>query len=247
MEAAQIDASALATSLDWLTARQRTDGAFTISDECPDASWVTPLAAMVLARHWRSDAAQSAIAQLLAAKVFVLDPTPTDYYGYDTSVPGWPWTSGDYSFVEPTSLAAIFLKQQGYTQHDRVRQAMGALRTRALNTGGWNYGEPIVLNGALFPAAVPTALALLAMADEQDATTAAGKAWLSKQAAGLSSLFSLGWAAVAMNVLGLLDDNWTSQVISRWQDTPIPRRSPMDTALCILGLAAATDHPFTIV
>ncbi len=58
---------------------------------------------------------------------------------------------------------------------------------------------------------------------------------------------SLGWAAVAMNVLGLLDDNWTSQVISRWQDTPIPRRSPMDTALCILGLAAATDHPFTIV
>lgn len=240
------DVAALAPALAWLTVRQRTDGAFTVSAECPDASWVTPLAAIVLARHGRTDAVQLAAEQLLAAEVFVLDPTPTDLYGYDTTIPGWPWTSGDYSFAEPTSLAAVFLKQQGYAQHERVRQAMAALRTRALADGGWNYGEPVVLNGQLYPAAPPTALVLLAMADEQDATTAAGVEWLSGQAGTLSSLFSLGWAAVGMNVLGRLDDVWTAEVIARWQATPIMRRNSMDTALCILGVVQTADHPFAV-
>ena len=244
--ALQPGSATLQPAMAWLAARQSTNGAFTISAECPDASWVTPLAGLTLARNGGADAAQSAAALLLGETVFVLDPVPTSMYGYDTSIPGWPWTFGDYSFTEPTALAAVFLKQQGYAQHDRVRQAMAALLTRALASGGWNYGESIVLGSQLYPAAAPTALALLAMADEQDATTAAAVTWLAGQLGSLSSLFSLGWTAIAMNVLGRLDDAWTAEVITRWQGTPVQRRNPLDTALCLLGLAPRAGHALAL-
>jgi hypothetical protein len=59
-------------------------------------------------------------------------------------------------------------------------------------------------------------------------------------------LFSLGWAAVAMNVMGRLNDDWTAEVIARWQATPVARRNPLDTALCILGVVQTADHPFAV-
>jgi hypothetical protein len=243
----QPGATEATAALTWLAARQLADGAFTISAECPSPSWVTPLAAMSLARNGHVDEATAAANHLLAQDVFVLDPIPADMYGYDTRIPGWPWTSGDYSFTEPTSLAAMFLKQQGHSQHDRVRQAVAALHTRALASGGWNYGEPVVLGSPLYPVAAPTALALLALADEQDAAAAAALTWLAAQLGSLTSLYSLGWAAVAMNVYNRLDDSWTTEVMTRWQATPPQRRNPMDTALCLLALAPRTDHPFAVM
>lgn len=235
----------LASAAAFLQARRRPDGAFALSPAVDEPSWATPLAAVALGRFGDSDAVAPAVDWLLNAPAFVLRPTPA-IYGYDTTLAGWPWTSGDYSFVEPTSAAVVFLKQQGQAGHARVREAVMLLHNRALPAGGWNYGESVVLGNTLLPAIVPTAMALLALADEPDDTTSAAVAWLSAQQGTITSLFSLGWASIAMNVLGLLDDFWTADVIDRWFACPDDRRTAMDTALCLLGVASAEDHPFRL-
>ena len=82
------------------------------------------------------------------------------------------------------------------------------LRARSLPGGQWNYGEPKVLSGELFPTLAPTALALLALADEPDTGTEAAQQWLKSQQGQVSSLFSLALAAIALDVLGQFGDDW---------------------------------------
>ena len=238
----------LAPALAWLSTRQRGDGFFTASPVVPDASWLTPLAGLAVSRWGWSSAGEAAAQALISAEVFTYDgsPFPPELLAYDSAIPGWPWTIGGFSFVEPTSLAMIFLKRAGYGASERVRQGARFLRDRALDAGGWNYGEPKVLGADLFPAAVPGAMALLALADEQDYITAAGLNWLLAQRGQLSSLLSLNWATIALNVLGALDDDWRAGVTARWRELPADRRGPMETSLCLLGLAGADDHPLAV-
>jgi hypothetical protein len=140
----------------------------------------------------------------------------------------------------------IFLKQNGYRGAVRVRQGADLLHDRAIEAGGWNYGEPAVLGGDLFPTDVPTAVALLALADERDDTAAAGLSWLLSRRGQISSLLSLGWVTIALNVLGVLDDDWRADVVDRWHALP-ERRGPRETALCLLGLSDTADHPLGVV
>jgi len=237
---------AAAAGVFYVAARQRSDGWFTASVDDPERNWVTPLGAMAVALHGLTDGPEAAVSALLAAPAFTAVNQPRSLYGYDTGIPGWPWTHGDYSYVEPTALAVIFLKQAGRGDHPRVRQAADMLRARALAGGGWNYGEPNILQGELFPTVAPTALALLALADEPDDTTGRALDWLQGQKGQISSLFSLGWSAIALNVLGALNDDWRTGVIGRWTELPSARRSALGTSLCLLGLAGPDNHPFAV-
>jgi hypothetical protein len=237
----------LATPLAWLIGRRRDDAFFTASPAHADRSWLTPLAAMACRLAGNEAVATAAAGALLAEPTFTFSSVLTrGLYGYDTSIPGWPWTSGDFSFVEPTALAMTFLKQTGHSAESRVRQAVSMLHTRALAAGGWNYGEPQVLGGDLFPTVAPTALALIALADEQDGTTDAAVQWLQSRQGQVSSLFSLGWGAAALNVLGVLDDAWRQDVMTQWCAAPPERRGPRETALCMLGLWTGTAHPLSV-
>jgi hypothetical protein len=239
------DASA---SLGWLLSRQDEDGFFSASAVHLERSWVTPLAAMACRRAGHVVAAERAADALLGEQVFTLDAAlARGIYGYDTATPGWPWTSGGFSFIEPTALAMIFLKQAGRGAERRVAQGAKMLRGRAIATGGWNYGESQVLGGDLFATAAPSALALAALADEQDAVTAGALTWLRSQQGSMSSLFSLGWSACALNVLGYLDDAWRQGVMNRWCEAPAHRRGPQETALCLLALRGGPSHPLAVL
>jgi len=243
----QPDAEALAAAADWLVARQRGDGLFTASAVHEEGSWLSPLAALTLQQRGRTAASRAAEQAILDRPVYTFsDLLAPGTYGYDTRIPGWPWTAGDFSFTEPTSLAMIFLKKTSNAAAGRVREGARFLRDRALPGGGWNYGEPPVLGGALFPTVAPTALALLALADERDETTAAAESWLCGQVGQIPSLMSLGWAAIALNVLGLLDDAWQSAAVNRWSELPTGRRGPMETSLCLLGVVSADEHPLGV-
>lgn len=237
---------ALAAGASWLSARQQPDGFFVDHAGPPVPSWVTPLAGVAMRRLGAEANAQLAATALLSEPVYTIKAISPALYGYDTATPGWPWTYGDYSFTEPTGLALVLLKQLGLRQHARVRQAARMLRGRALAGGGWNYGEPQVLGGDLFPTVLPTSVALVAMADEQDEVTDAGLDWLSGQRGLIPSLFSLGWATIAFNVLGVPDDGWRHEVMTRWNALPPDRHEPMEAALCLLGVMAVEDHPLSL-
>jgi len=247
LSSAQTDALGLTTAATWLLARQRGDGLFTASAVHEEASWLSPLAALALRRQGYTAASQATEQAMLDMPIFTFSNIlQQGTYGYDTRIPGWPWTLGDFSFTEPTALAMIFLKQAGYFSASRVREGARFLRDRALSGGGWNYGEPKVLGGELYSAVVPTAMALLALADEPDETTAAAESWLIGQVDRISSLMSLGWANAAMNVLGLIDDTRRAAVVNRWLQLPTSRRGPMETSLCLLGVVSADDHPLGV-
>ena len=238
------------SAIEWLLARQRGDGTFTAWPVSEEPSWVTPLAALALLHQGRTDASGPAAQAVLDMPAYTIDALlASGIYGYNTELRGWPWTAGDFSFVEPTCLAMIFLKKAGYRDHPRAREAADMLRNRALAGGGWNYGEPMVWGGGLYPAASSTAMALAALADEQDDVTAAGLNWLLAQRGAIGSLPSLGWAAVALNVLGRLDGAWAGDVVATWSATPPQRRGPLETSLCMLGaisLASPGNHPLGV-
>ena len=142
----------LAATADWLMARQQQDGFFTASPPNEAGSWLTSLGAMAVARLGRLAGVEVAGQALLATAVYAFTQHQPGIYGYDTTLTGWPWSVGAFSFVEPTALAVLFLKQAGHGGHDRVQQGVGLLRDRAFKEGGWNYGEPEVLGGRLYPA-----------------------------------------------------------------------------------------------
>ncbi len=241
-------ASQRSAAQEWLAGRQQSSGLFSPTPLVDDAGWLAATAGLAMLHEGQTASSRSAADALLAQAVFTIDPPlPRSVYGYDTTLRGWPYSPGDFSLNEPTCMAMIFLKKAGYRDHARVREAAAMLRDRAIAGGGWNYGEPQVWGNDLFASVANTAMALAALADEQDERTAAGVAWLQARRGTITSLPSLGWAAIAMNVLGLLDDAWRFDVINTWQATTSDRRGPMETALCLLGLAEATNHPLQVM
>jgi len=241
------EAEGLSAAQEWLISHQREDGHFAASSAHTDAGWLTSLAALSLHQRGKMSSADHASQALLSEPVLTFVSLLPGVYGYSTVIPGWPWTSGDFSFVEPTAMAIIFLKQVGQGDAPRVRQGVQLLHDRFIAGAGWNYGEPTVLGGELFPTAMPTALAILALADEQNEMTDVASNWLLSQRGRLTSLLSLGWVTVALNVYGLLDDDWRNDVMTLWQQLPEQRRGPMETSLCLLGLADGEDHPFGLI
>jgi hypothetical protein len=236
----------LSVAADWLLAQQRAGGLLAASPSHEEGSWVTSPAAITLARLGRPEAASTAAQALLAEGTYAFAQVAPDIYGYDITLRGWPWSPGAFTFIEPTAWAVLFLKQAGYTDHDRVRTGVHVIHDRALAAGGWNYGEPVVLGDTLFPTAAPTALALLALADEPDDRTAAGLTWLQTQRGQITSLYSLGWTAIALNLLGALTADGQDEVIASWTAQTAERRDAVGTALCLLGLRATAGHPLAL-
>jgi hypothetical protein len=230
----------------WLSEHQRSDGFLSATQLLTERSWMTSIGGLALHEAGLSAAAGAARDALLGAGVFTLAIPRPAVYGYNTGLPGWPWTDGDFSFIEPTALAVLFLKKMGQTNHARVREGVNVLRDRALDAGGWNYGEPEVLQGDLFPTIIPTAIALLALRDEQDSATEAGLAFLESQQGSISTLLSLGWATIALNVHSRLTDAWCGDAVNLWSDLPEKRRDPVGTALCLLGVSESSPHPMSL-
>jgi hypothetical protein len=162
----------------WLAARQRSDGAWPLSDAVADAPWATAPATAALA--WlRSDPAsvarglgwlastEGAGPGLLQRIVTWLGASPPVELDYE--LVGWPWVPGTFSWVEPTSLALIAFKSAGDARPDaaraRIDEGERLLLDRACASGGWNYGNRSVLGVDLEPYPDTTALALLALQD----------------------------------------------------------------------------------
>ena len=93
------------------------------------------------------------------------------YARQDSSLQAWSWTSGAFSWVEPTAWALLALKRWAASSASvRARIATGeaVLRDRACPGGGWNYGNPEVYGKALPGHVPPTAIGVMALQDRMN-------------------------------------------------------------------------------
>ena len=97
-------------------------------------------------------------------KAIPIEKSPLKVIGHDPSLVGWPWVEATHSWLEPTALAILALCRGGQAEHPRVKAGVDLILDRALEAGGWNYGNKAVFGTELRPQPGPTGLALLALA-----------------------------------------------------------------------------------
>ena len=167
----------------WLRDTQLESGAWPLARGFDEPSWSTSMA--VLALSFDASAEEGALrgADWLLdeesggpswwVRLLVRMFPERQAVELDAELTGWPWATGTFSWVEPTSYALIALKRlrnrlRDRRMQDRLGQGDRLLVDRACAGGGWNYGNPRVLGEELWPFPDTTAVALLALADRPD-------------------------------------------------------------------------------
>jgi hypothetical protein len=121
---------------------------------------------------------------------------------------GWSWTSGTASWVEPTALALIAMRDSppellpAQVQR-RIQLAEAMLYDRMSPGGGWNCGNPLVYGVPGEPQVCQTSWALLALRDHSDRPEVQKSlAWLETNWGRIESPSTLALACIALDVLG---------------------------------------------
>jgi hypothetical protein len=169
-------------------------------------------------------------------------------YGYDASIPGWPWTPDTTSWVEPTALFIIALARAGVAPTQaRVAAGVRLLIDREVPSGGWNFGNPFSKSHELAATLLATSIALTALASvgypEDRPAVGSGLRLLDRSLAGEASTVSLSWALIALR-------SWRSGnrlvpgVAARLDGLREPdgsfRRNPFESALAYFALTDAS-------
>ena len=134
--------------------------------------------------------------------------TTDTHVRFDPNKFGWPWQPKTCSWVIPTALSIIALKQAfvcckpGPVNY-RVRRGTEMLLDRACPGGGWNAGNGVVYGVPLAPHLDATAIALLALVGEPK-NDAIGSAldWLDRTAETCFAPWSLAWSILALDAYG---------------------------------------------
>jgi len=134
--------------------------------------------------------------------------TTDTHVRFDPNKFGWPWLPGTCSWVIPTALSIIALKQ-GFVcckpeqVSFRIRRGKEMLQDRVCPGGGWNAGNGVVYGVPLAPHLDATAVALLALGGEQsNGAIASGLDWLERRAGTCSAPWSLAWSILALDAYG---------------------------------------------
>lgn len=159
----------IARGRDFLLGLQQKDGGWGIAAMDPESGWMTAWAVIALAQFdIARDAVGRGAAWLLATSpLYITDEKPRQdvlrVFKIDSALRGFPWQSGDASWVHPTSLALRALAAAGRRDEPRVREGVAYLFDRALENGGWNVGNPWMIDKRLVPTIQDTAVALIAL------------------------------------------------------------------------------------
>jgi hypothetical protein len=164
----------------WLLAAQLPSGAWPAFPGQRQGCWTTSLAAWALhAQGGAPEAVERALHWLV--KAWPAEGTvwwrvkealrPSRIVRQQSSLRGWSWTPGTASWVEPTAYALLFFRSLPpdlLTRQAARRRSLAErmLYDRMCPGGGWNSGNPQVYGVAGVPRILPTAWALLALADQ---------------------------------------------------------------------------------
>jgi len=125
---------------------------------------------------------------------------------FDPDKYGWPWVTGSASWVIPTAFSIIAIEQftvcnRSEESEKRIHLGVGMLLDRECVDGGWNSGNSLVYGVPLRPHVEATAIALLALQDEQRIEMVQKSlSWLRQNAASVDSVSSLAWCILTLFV-----------------------------------------------
>jgi hypothetical protein len=216
VEGSGLAAEAVAGAADWLTEIQRPDGSLGVDGSSAGPGWPTPLGLLLWqAVGGREGPCRRGVEWLLQEKGKSLPRASglDDVLGHDPTLVGWPWVEGTHSWLEPSATAVLALRRAGMGAHPRVVEGLGLIRDRAIESGGWNYGNKSAFGHALRPQPAPTGLALLALARLDSRTRIVDRAihYLEEALPNIRASASLGWG-----LLGLRAWKSTPSEADRW-------------------------------
>jgi hypothetical protein len=206
-------------AVNWLTRHQSADGSWPLNDSLKDSSWSTAIAILALglwpehqsrvisAANWvlRQEGNRPGV---LAKVVFALSFKKKAPLNLNLDLVGWPWSSGTFSWVEPTSYYLIALKKlrsklAGTNVDNRIHQGNLMIYDRMCRGGGWNYGNSEVLDENLWPYPDITAVALIALQDHHgtDANKESLRA-LEGMLKDVHSGLALSWSVICLSLYG---------------------------------------------
>ncbi|MBI3807105.1 MAG: terpene cyclase/mutase family protein [Nitrospirae bacterium] len=229
-----------------LIREQGEDGRVWVHREHSESYWPTALAILAWQNSPPSQAAQGRAIRFLLETTGAHRPRQSDEpAGHDTLLRGWPWVGGTHSWIEPTALAVIALKDAGHGQHDRVREAIRMILDRQLPHGGWNYGNTLVFGRELHPMPESTGAALTGLAGVVDQEKVARSiSYLQGEVDRLRTPVSLGWALLGLAAWDLWPPNGAALVERCLANQS--RYGEYDTsALCLLFLGALAGETDT--
>jgi hypothetical protein len=155
---------------------QTTEGSFRPSGQVEGGTWVTAhVVTLASVRGVYDDGVRRSVDWMLsvvgvehnlvmrAASLLHLLKTKLD-----VSHEGWPWREGNATWIEPTVHTLVALKKisghyQGGELAHRVRDGEALVLSRRCSDGGWNCGNPNVLDFDLPSYPETTGLALLGL------------------------------------------------------------------------------------
>jgi hypothetical protein len=241
----------------WLLRHQNSDGSWRLNDVTASGSWSTAIALLCLSafpehRNRVLKAAEWALTQegsrpglLASAIVWITGQQEINKINMDLK--GWPWASGSFSWVEPTSYFLIGLKKlkaglRGTNAEDRIRQGELMIYDRVCEGGGWNYGNSNIYGETLWPYPDITALALIALQDHPDAeANRKSLATLEKGLKDVDSGLALSWSIICLSLYGRAVSDWRQLLAKRFEKT---RFLGETKSLALAVLAMADVVPF---
>ena len=205
----------------WLASIQQPDGALGLSATLSSPEWATPYAMLLWANLQGFNAQRQKAAEwLLGRRGHTFKKDFGAVAGGDSSIAGWPWVAGTYSWLEPTAIAVLALQRQGLAGHERIKEGVHLIRDRAISTGGWNFGSNMVYSTNLRPQPAETGIALLALRRSGAPDEMIGKAcaFLERALPSIRSAQALGWGLLGLTAWGRRPaeaDAWLEESLNR--------------------------------
>jgi Prenyltransferase and squalene oxidase repeat len=242
----------ISRGVNWLTARQNSNGSWPLTESSKEPSWTTALAILALT-HFASHRQKALTGaawlirqegkfNFLASLLYRFAPQ-TMQVKLNPLLKGWPWTTGTFSWVEPTAYALIALKKispylKDKQTHERIRQGELMIYDRMCAEGGWNYGNSEVLEANLWPYPDITALALIALQDHRETqTNQLSLKSLKKMLAENHSGLTLSWSVICLSLYGDDPAPWRKTLANNYKKAAFLG----ETKTIALALLAAGD------
>jgi hypothetical protein len=233
----------------WLAGLQQPDGSLGVFATEQEPRWPTSLAMLA----WSAVDAVGAKPHFtehvaLAAKWALAARGKTaprsHHVGHDTELAGWSWAADTHSWLEPTCLFVMGLRAAGFADHPRVREGVMLIVDRLLPAGGANYGNTIVLGQPLVAHVQPTALALMALAEESIADPRIEKSleYLEASISSETAAPSLALACLALTLHGRRPASCDEWILASLDRNMAPPLAAYEQSLLLLAASKSHAH-----